>query len=237
MRTLIVSLAAIAIPAVAQAVVVVPNDRANTPGTGVFLGPLSTAQRTYQLLIDESQLTTVVGHQLTGITWRLPSAATVNYPAADATYNSFDIRLSGGVDPSARSLTFANNVVGTQSLVRSGPLSVPLESFKVNPTAPHEFGMVIGFDSPYSYTGGDLLLELRHTGISGSTSSVDSVTTSTPGYGTLFSAAWTSSYTGVTGAQGNAVITQFTSVIPEPATLTIFAAMSFVTCMRRRRGA
>lgn len=211
--------------------VVVPNDRATTVGTGVFLGPLSSAQRTYQLLVDESQLTGLLNKPIVGITWRLPAAATADYPAVDASFASFDVRLSGSVDPSQRSLTFANNVVGTQTLVRSGPLTIPAGSFKVG-TAPHPFGVMIGFQNPYTYTGGDLLLELRHTGISTTSSSVDAVTTSTPGYGTLYSAAWSSSATATTGSQGNAVITQF--IVPEPGAVTLGLVWASLLVARRR---
>jgi len=83
-----------------------------------------------------------------------------------------NIRLSESVEPSARSLTFANNVVGAQTLVRSGSLTIPTASFKTNPTAPHPFGFLIQFDTPYTYSGGNLLLELRTTGHNG-TSSTD----------------------------------------------------------------
>ena len=218
----------------ALAAVVVPNDRENTAGTGVFLGPLSNAARTYQLLIDDTQLTGAVGQQIDGITWRLPSAATANYPAADILFNNFDIRLSESVEPSARSLTFANNVVGTQTLVRSGSLTIPTASFKTNPTAPHPFGFLIQFDTPYTYSGGNLLLELRTTGHNGTSSSVDAVTTSTAGYGTLYSAAWQSSYTATTGAQGNAIVTQIHTVVPEPASLSIASGIVMLIARRRR---
>ncbi|CAN5348680.1 hypothetical protein BH09PLA1_BH09PLA1_13910 [soil metagenome] len=228
-------LVALSLVCPAFADVVVPNDRANTAGTGVFLGPLSNAQRTYQLLIDDTQLTGIVGQQVDGITWRLPSAATANYPTADILYNNFDIRLSESVEPSARSLTFANNVVGAQTLVRSGALTIGAGSFKVEPVAPHGFGMLIQFDTPYAYTGGNLLIELRTTGHNGSSSSVDAMITSSAGYGTLFSAAWQSSYTATTGLQGNAVVTQIHTVVPEPASLALLAGALMALISRRRR--
>jgi hypothetical protein len=211
---------------------VVPNDRENTAGNATFLGPLASAARTYQLLIDDTQLTGLAGQQLSGITWRLNSAATVNFPAADANFASFDVRLSDSVDPVNRSLTFANNVVGAQTLVRSGPLTIPAGSFPAT-TAPHPFGMVINFDTPYNYTGGNLLIELRHTGLVGGSSSVDAISTSTAPYGTGVSAAWTSSYTGVTGAQGNAVITMI-SVVPEPGAVSLALGGALLALRRRR---
>lgn len=212
--------------------VVVPNDRENTSGTAGFLGPLSSSARTYQLLIDDTQLTSVVGQQLNGITWRLLPSATANFPVADSTFTNFDIRLSDSVDPVNRSLTFANNVVGPQTLVRSGSLTIPAGSFPAT-TAPHPFGFVIQFNTPYTYTGGNLLVELRHTGLVGGSVSVDAISTTTAPYGTGVSAAWTSSYTGTSGSQGNAVITLLT-VVPEPgaASLALGGAM---LALRRRR--
>jgi hypothetical protein len=214
--------------------VVVPNSAQGAPGGGTFLGPLSTAQRTYQLLIDDVELTGLLGQQISGVTWRLLPSAVNNYPAADATFTSFDIRLSGSVDPSARSLTFADNVVGPQTLVRSGPLNIPAGSFPAG-GSPTTFGHVVTFDTPYTYTGGNLLMELRHTGISSASASVDSVLASggpSNGYGVRFSAAWQSSYTATSGLQGNAVVTNFL-VVPEPAAAGL-ASLAFVAVASRR---
>lgn len=229
------ALAAIALATPAFSVVV-PNASENTAGGGTFLGPLSNSPRIYQLLIDDSQLTAQVGQQLNSITWRLLPSATASFPSADQSFANFDIRLSGSVEPSARSLTFADNVVGTQTLVRTGPLAVPLGSFKDDDTSPQPFGMEVEFQTPYLYTGGNLLIELRHTGISGGSSSVDAILTSNPMYGTLVSAAWSGTAGSPTGAQGNAVITQIGVLVPEPGTMSL-AAIGLTMLGRRRRSA
>ena len=108
---------------------VIPNSYAGVTGTGTFLGPLSNAQRTYQFLIQSSQLTNVAGKVLTGLSMRIPASATANWPLADANFTNYDIYLSGSVEPSARSLTFANNIVGARTQVRSGSLTI-LEIYK-----------------------------------------------------------------------------------------------------------
>jgi hypothetical protein len=228
----VAGLAVVAAVAAAPAQIqrVVPNGYESTPGTATFLGPFAGA-RTYQLLIHESQLTDFVGLQLTGMTWRLPTSATSSWPATDQTITSFDIFLSQGVAPSDRSLTFADNVVGPQTQVRSGSLTVPTGSFGFG-GSPNAFGMNIGFN-PWTYAGGHLLIELRHTGVS-STRSVDAIATSTSGYGTLFSAAWGSGYAATTGSQGNFAVTQLTAV-PEPATLLALGAGLGILARRRRR--
>ena len=202
----------------------VPNAFATTAGTGGFLGPLASAARTYQLLIDESQLTEHLGNSLNAISFRLLASASAAWPAVSVNYANYDIRVSGGVDPSARSLTFANNVVGTQTLVRSGALAITPGSFSSG-SVPNMFGQSIGFDSGYLYNGGDLLIEIRHTG-SNSATSVDAMIATdgaAAGYGTLFSAAWIGNYTGLTGTQGNFSVLQVSSV-PEPATMLLLAA-------------
>lgn len=216
-------------PAVAQ--FVVPSSYENVPGTGTFLGPLANAQRTYQLLIHESLLTDMVGLELTGLTWRIPPSATSDWPTADVTFNNYDIYLSGSVTPADRSLTFANNIVGPQTQVRSGPLNIPTGSYTFG-NSPNEFGPTIGF-SNYAYNGGHLLVEIRHSGFSGTSRSVDALVTSTPGYSTLFSAAWTGSYTGTSGAQGNFSIVRLTAV-PEPTT-TGLLGLGLLAVLRRRR--
>jgi hypothetical protein len=230
----------VTLPAGAQITGVVPNDRATISGTSTFLGPLSTAPRTYQLLIHASELTSFIGLELSAITYRLGSAASAPWPNASITFENYDIRISQGVDPMNRSLTFADNVIGPQTLVRSGSLTIPAGSFPVG-TAPHPFGPAIDFASTYLYNGGHLLIELRHTGFTGTSASVDAIGATGgagAGYGTRFSAAWTGSYTGTSGSQGNFSIIQLTAV-PEPSSVVLVAvgaAGLVVACWRRRRG-
>lgn len=181
---------------------VIPTAYSTTPGTATFLGPLANAARTYQLLIHESELTGLAGGTVEGLTFRLPVSATASWPIEPTTFTNFDIYLSGSVTPADRSLTFANNAVGVQRLVRSGSLIIPVNSFPSG-GSPNPFGEVIDFDSSYLYSGGHLLIEIRHSGFAGNSRSVDAIGTSVSGYGTLFSACWTGSYTGTAGSQGN----------------------------------
>jgi len=207
---LIAASAAIAGLASAQDFLVVPNANGATAATSSFLGPLSNSQRTYQLLIDESQLVTFVGKNLNGFTFRSLASATTAWPPSDVTYSNYDVYLSPGVDPSARSLTFALNIAGPQVQVRSGALTFGMETFPI--AGPNlDFGPVIEF-SDYPYSGGDLLVEIRHLGFTGTSKSVEAVPAmggAAQGYGTLVSACWTGNYNGVTGSQGNAAVIQF----------------------------
>ncbi len=190
---------------------VIPNAYAGTTGTGTFLGPLANSQRTYQLLIHANQLTNLVGTNLAGFSMRIPASATANWPTADVTYTNYDIYLSGSVDPVNRSLTFANNVVGAQTLVRSGSLTIPANSYTFG-GSPNAFGPEIAFNTSWQYTGGNVLVEIRHSGFTGTSRSTDALTTSTSGYASDFSACWTGSYTGVSGSQGNFTVIKFSGL-------------------------
>ncbi|MBS1516741.1 MAG: T9SS type A sorting domain-containing protein [Bacteroidetes bacterium] len=189
---------------------VVPPAYLSTPGTSTFLGPLSASPRSYQLLIHEDQLTALLGTHIKAITFRIPVSATSDWPVSDVLFSNFDVFLSGSVDPVNRSLTFVNNVVGEQKQVRSGSLTITANAF-TSGGSPNNFGTDINFDSLYFYSGGNLLIELRHTGFTGTSRSVDAIGTSISGYGTQFSALWQSSYTPTTGLQGNFAVTRINS--------------------------
>ncbi|MBK7446083.1 MAG: hypothetical protein IPJ45_08680 [Ignavibacteria bacterium] len=192
---------------------IIPNSYAGVTGTGTFLGPLSNAQRTYQFLIQSSQLTNVAGKVLTGLSMRIPASATANWPLADANFTNYDIYLSGSVEPSARSLTFANNIVGARTQVRSGSLTILANSYTFG-GSPNAFGTEIAFNIPWYYAGGNLLIEIRHSGFTGTSRSTDALLTSTAGYGTLVSGCWTGSYTGTSGTQGNFTVVKLSAAEP-----------------------
>ncbi len=188
---------------------VVPNAYATTNGNVSFLGPLSNAPRTYQLLIAASELTDLVGKSLISLSYRNLSSATAAWPTSDVTFTNYDIYLSGSVNPADRSFTFANNIVGTQTLVRSGSLVIPANSLSFGNT-PNTFSFDINFTTPWTYAGGNVLVEIRHTGFTGTSRSVDAAGTSTTGYGTLYSACWNGNYTATTTTtQGNFSIINF----------------------------
>jgi len=210
--------------------VVVPLDYKNAPGTSTFLGPHASTARTYQMLIHESQLVDLVGLPLNGITWRLPTSATVDWPATDVNYDFYDIYLSGSVAPADRSLTFAENIVGPQTKVRTGPLTVTANSYTFG-NVPNHFGPTIEFDE-WVYSGGHLLVEIRHAGNTVSSRSVDAIGTTTPGYGTLFSACWASGANATSGSQGNFTVAQF-SAVPEPTTMVLLGLGALLALRRR----
>ncbi len=205
---------------------VVPPDYTSTPGTGAFLSQFATSARTYQLLMHESLLAPLLNQQLLAVSWRLPTSATTNWPPTDLTISNFDLYLGQSVDPVNMSLTdFSANFVGPKKQVRSGSLTITADSYTFGNT-PNDWGPEITFilDSVYIYSGGHLIIELRKAALSGTSRSVDAITTSTTGYGTLFRACWASGDTSNAGPQGNFSITRITADDPVPVEFTSFTS-------------
>ncbi len=204
---------------------VVPSNYTNTPGDATFTSQFVTSARTYQLLIHEDLLTDLIGKDLHGVSWRLPIGATSNWPTTQVTFTDYDFYLSESVAPADRNLAdFSANVVGPQKKVKSGSLTIPASSYTFGNT-PNDWGPEMLFDSLWLYTGGHLLIELRHTGFSGTSRSVDAISINTiPPYGTLISACWGSSYTANSGPNGNFSIVRITADDPVPVELTSFLA-------------
>ncbi|MFZ1321910.1 MAG: hypothetical protein WAT71_10170 [Ignavibacteria bacterium] len=204
----------------ANATGVVPPAYTSTQGNSAFTSPLATTSRTYQLLIHSSQLTSFIGKKLTAISWRNPVGASSNWPPADVTITNYRIFLSGSVDPANRSLVlFADNVVGPQVQVRGGSLFIPAGTYTFG-SSPNAFGPEIVFDSSYTYNGGNLLIELRQSGFTGTSRSQDGLSSSsTPAYGTDFSACWKSTDTATTSpTNGNFAIVKIST---EPTNLNL----------------
>ena len=171
----------------AQTTLVVPS----TNEGSAFIGPYGNAARQLQLIIDDTLLTTLVGKNLTSISFRLPASTADAWPPTALTMNSFNVYLSDSVEPANRQLDFAANVVGTQTQVRSGSLAIPAGALTVG-SNPNDFSFKITFNTPWQYNGGNLLIEMRHSGTGISSRSVQAASTSSAGYGTLYSALWQS---------------------------------------------
>jgi hypothetical protein len=218
------ALVACAIVPMTNAQVVVPNEFASTPastsGLNTFIRDLGNP-RTGQLLINANQLTSLVGQQIGGISFRLFTGATLPFPAMDATWTDFTIRIGQGVAFGSQSTTFANNFVGLPTTVRTGPLTIAANSYPVAPGDPNPFGGQITFSLPFVYAGGNLLIEIRHTGSNITNNAANDflevALQTNPNYNVNYWSATATGNTATVGAQNNFTVTQL-HVIPEPAT-------------------
>lgn len=229
----------------ATTTVVAPNVRDTVEGSSTFLGFSTTTSRRYMLIINSSELTSLVGMNLTGFSLRLNNASTAAWPPANYTHSFFDVKLSESVAPSARSLTFASNVIGAQTDVRAGSITFGAGSFTAGATGttPNAFGPMIAFDTPYLYTGGHLAVDMYYSSnTSGAGANFDALANSSdPLANTLVGATWGSynTTTGLpptSGSNGNPFVTKwYAEAVPEPFSMAAMGAGLLALARRRRR--
>lgn len=223
----------------------VPNAFAATGGeTGLNTFIRDTgAPRAGQLLIGASQLGAIApGMQITGMYFRLYSSTTFNpagtWPAAPISWNNYDVRVgTAALGVAGASTTFAANLGGDTVLARSGALTLPMDSFGggANSPAVNPWGSIISFTTPFTYSGGDLVIEIRHDGGTFTpTRFLDAVLASNPGYGTDFRSITTTTFAGTTGTAASFTITQLEYVIPGPGAAALFGLAGLAGVRRRR---
>lgn len=217
--------------------IVAPGAFEDTVGDAGVVTPLDNSEATYQVVYGEDQLTDIgLGMPITGVAWRMsPSGAPPSFPVADQTWSSYDIEVSTSLNPpGSLSSLFADNINPADVIMaRSGPLTIPAGSFTNNgQQEAQEFGYVIGFDTPFVYSGGDLLFTIRHTGSGDERCFVDAVNKNdAPSYGAEARYIW--SYGGVSGMSASAAISQLTFV-PEPASLLLVVVGTLLAVRRPR---
>lgn len=235
---------ALALPVGAQTVVV-PNANALVEGANGLNTMVRTQARTIQMIIGASQLSTIpLGGTITGLAFRLDEQvpAQGNQPTFPITFSSYDIYMGvSAVAPGAESATFANNYLAPRQQVRSGALTLGTGFFPDTPGAPNPFSADIAFNAGgFVYNGGDLVLELTHTGNGASDFGLDATpnSASAVAHASVGYNATTSGDINNSGPTLLMPVVRFSfsgTAAPEPGALALMALGAGVLVARRRR--
>lgn len=104
----------------------------------------------------------VAGDVITGFSLRIDGSgyATAAYPSSPVTWSEFNIEMGPG--NSSLTSTFANNWASTPTVVRTGSLSMGTGFYPYSSNSqPEPWGTEITFTTPYTYTGGPLLIQVN----------------------------------------------------------------------------
>jgi hypothetical protein len=227
---LIAALAALASSAHAG-LLVAPNANAGANGNAVSFIPLGETASgwTFQWQFPAAQLASMVGDTITAIGFRLPGG--ISSIAAGVTEASWDLELSGAANSiGSLSPTFANNIGAGATTVYNNSLTLPAMT---GGAGPNPF-FLISFTTPYTYTGGDLLMTLV-TGIASQSVEIDA--NAPDSNGDTVGASMPGATTGRAEFY-NYPITEFqftATAAPEPGTVALFLTGGLALCGLYRR--
>lgn len=193
---------------------IVPSSLAAEEGSSGQEGPMGgITNRRYQYVVDEATLGIPPGATILGMAFRLDQAGTVAaWPPTTFAFADYEVRLSQGVSTGAMTTTYADNIIGSQTLVANGAMTVNPGAFQDEkaPPTPEQFGRVVMFSTPYVYLGGNLCIDINHPGTGlGATDFVDGTAAAdfaTYGMRGLYSSV---SRTALTGGLTSAPVTRF----------------------------
>jgi hypothetical protein len=224
--------------------IIAANQYAATPfapanGLNTFIRDLGQA-RTGQLIIGSQQLTGMnVGDTITGMTFRLWNGSTTQTWTGH-NYADYEIRIGEGVAPNLASTTLASNFTGTPTLVNDGATTLSGFSSGNTGATPNAWGNVIAFQSGYVYTGGNLTIEVRHTGgdaVFPNLTFAEAVASTGTGYGTEYTSVTATGNLATTGALAAFTMVKLSvTPVPEPATF-VALGLGAAALLRRRRKA
>lgn len=170
---------------------VAPDAGVNTAdGSNSSNSPFNTAATTCQIILDRSVLDQIpIGCVITSIAFRLDASVNAAWPGAATSFSDYEVRLGRAANfASGLSTTFASSVVsGSDVKVRDGLFAQLAGVFPATAVVPsaETFGPAINFSTGFYYTGGGLVITLRHSGQVGGTSAVLDAH-NTPGVGFVF---------------------------------------------------
>jgi hypothetical protein len=233
----LLTLALAAGSATAQIQTVVPNAFTAAEGNSSSSTLFQTGASSLQVFYSEAFLNAAgitPGVVINGLAYRRNGGGATG-PAGDTTMASYNIFMSQSfATPAEMTSTFASNVVGPQTQVRSGSLTFPANSMPGGST-PNPFGPVIDLSTPYAYTGGSLLIEVRRSARTGDTTSfltdVDNTAATQVGARWVFNLTSDTATTGTVSNSGQIFQLQY---IPEPSSAAL-GGLALLALGRRRR--
>jgi len=193
-----------------------------------------------QYVISASDLTGIVGQDLSGLAFRLNNMYAPSLP--HFYYDDYTIQLSSFSGGSLSSI-FANNLVNPVT-VRTGALSFDAGAFPNGAapytSTPNEFGSTIAFQTGYTYAGGDLLVTIRHAQEQVDEGDFLPFFSEDAYFGSGSAGTLLAGDAGATfgSVYDNTPITEFTTgSVPEPSTLALaaFSGMGALMLFRRRK--
>jgi hypothetical protein len=216
---------------------VVPSGFAAVEGSSSSSTLFQTGASSLQVFYSEAFLNAAginPGAIINGLAYRRNTGG-VTGPAADTMMAEYNIFMSQSfAAPASMTTTYASNVVGPQTQVYGSSITFAAGSMPGGAT-PNAFGPLINFSTPYAYTGGSLLIEIRRSARTGDTLSFntdfDSTAASVAGARMLFNL---SSNTAATGTLSNGAHIFQLNVIPAPSGVAL-AGLAAVALGRRRR--
>lgn len=183
---------------------------------------------TFQNLFAASQLNALpAGAAITGLQFRHDGSVSTS-PLSSAT--NFDVYLGPPTGATLDTSVAGNEGPGTLQ-VRSGAITFPAGAFPSGGN-PNAFGPVIGFNTPFTYTGGPLLVTLSYTDFTGGVG-LDFVSSGLTGNDARESVGYNAS-TVDDSAPESALVTQLVYTVPEPTSVGI-VAIAGMGLLRRRR--
>lgn len=203
------------------AIITIPSSVSGVELPSSDNAPLGASSQRFQQVFDASLLASLTpGDKIYGLTFRIDGGQT-SLPAQ--TVGNYEIRMSQSVNVAGSlSTTFANNHGADQLLVRSGPLTIGAGDFPGGP-GPNPFGAFILFNTPYTYIGGPLLLEIGFDSFPNGGRYVDDSGFLFAGAQQLFGSGFGAT-TADFGSESQAFAMQFLVNVPEPSSLVLFAA-------------
>src|SRR5690606_34273828 len=169
---------------------------------------------TYMLGIDASHLTGIpVGSIINGVSFRtnVSTSNPASWPAVDTTWTPYDVLIGPAIPINSWTTTFMSNFAATPTVARAGAMVITPGTYTTNTglpaPQPNPWGEFFwDFQTPFTYTGGDLAIYFAHPGSDQANQVFFDTVASAPAAG--YAAYSASAYQAATGASASFFITR-----------------------------